>query len=126
DNKNLIYILTGTTTIQIEGLSLATFNGGDDFGVCAEDLSRSEAGLGAVGMLDDTQLLGIFGAYAFGASSYDLSTAATFTGEGVYPPGRFSTTSGDLLITGTSGTTTFTASTAAVPEPSQVISMLAL
>ena len=121
---NVIYILTGTTTIQIEGLSLATFNGGDDFGVFAEDLSSIYPGAGAVGMLDNTQLLAILG--TFDTSSYDLSTSATFTSESLYTSGLFSTTLGDLLITNSSGNTTFTASTASVPEPSQVISMLAL
>ena len=118
--------LIGTTTIQIEGLSLATFNGSDDFGVFAEDLSDFNPGLGAVGMLDYTQLIGILATYD-DTPSYDLSTSATFTSPAGYnDPFGFVTDQGTLLITDAPGNTTFTASTAAVPEPSQVVSMLAL
>jgi hypothetical protein len=48
--------------------------------------------------------------------NYDLATAYTFTGTN--DSTTFSTTLGDLIMTGASGNATFTAALATVPEPS--------
>jgi hypothetical protein len=134
-NGGGISLLDGTTTIQIEGFGLATFNGSDDSGVFAEDMSSHSLGLGIVGMWGNSSDGPKVFSMIFDASpSYDLSTSATLTSPSpdpdytdFYPSGPFSTSLGDLSIDSASGTGTFTAAaTSSVPEPSQIISLLAL
>jgi hypothetical protein len=130
--ENIIYFLAGTTTIQIAGLPTATFTETDSehFGAFALNGNYIMPGLGGeVGFINYSSGNLIFGNFDTDPT-YDLSTAATFTGPASYDNtddiGEYGTDQGDLSITGASETATFTASTASVPEPSQVVSMLAL
>jgi hypothetical protein len=104
----------GVTTIDIAGFETATFNG-SDFGVFAADFSAF-APLGTVGFTNLTNDIGIAFFFQGDDPSYSLATAGTFTGAGDYQDTPFSTTLGDLVLSGISGNSTFTA--AAVPEPS--------
>ena len=134
-----LHLLNEKTTIQIDGLNLATFNDSGvlgstpSCGVLSSPAVKTNSGVGFVGFsnisaLGDVEL--ILG-FATWAPTYDLSTATNFTSgvdypglEGLYfshsietgnPVSSFSTDQGDLVITGTSGDATFTA--AAIPEP---------
>ncbi|MFO0953726.1 MAG: hypothetical protein U0835_21735 [Isosphaeraceae bacterium] len=117
------YTNTGTTTIQIAGFGLATFNGTDSIGALSGDLSALQPGLGIVGIYDYT--LGnalLFNPYTIPAL-YDLSTPATYTGAGISNDITVSTTLGTLVLTSSSatGNATFTTSLAAVPETSPLL-----
>jgi hypothetical protein len=112
-----MHTLSGITTIQIDGFSLATFNGGDSFGVLSYDLNSFTPGTGFTGFLDITAMQGIFGNRNT-SPSYDLSTSTTFTGSAVINGSTLSTDRGSLMITASSATATFTATVEAVPEPS--------
>ena len=110
-----LYIVPGITTIQISGFSLAVFTGTDLFGVFSENLSARVSGVGAVGMLDITQMSAILGILET-SPTYDFSTPVTLTGGALANEGyTFNTDQGTLVVTGTSGNATFTIE--AVPEP---------
>lgn len=111
----LFWTNAGVTTIDIAGFETATFNGSSDFGVLAADYSSTLGPFGAVGFSDGN---GIAFLYQNSEPTYALATERMFTGEGEgnFNPGPFSTTLGDLVLSGASGNSTFTA--AAVPEPS--------
>lgn len=139
------YHLFEKTTIQIDGLNLATF---DDSGILgsipssglvASRLGATNSPVGLVGFSNISDLgVGLILGVTTWAPTYDLSTAATFTSEVDYtdverlyfsinietggPVSSFSTDQGDLVITGTSGDTTFTA--AAVPEPASAMMLM--
>jgi hypothetical protein len=124
-NIGPFHTLAGTTTMQIAGLPTATFTetGSEHFGAIAANVD----GNGMVGFVNYGSGLNLIFGNLDTSPIYDLSTAATFTGLAGSDtgPSGFATDQGTLLITGTSGDATFTA-TAAVPEPGQVVSMLAL
>jgi hypothetical protein len=141
------YLLLETTTIQIDGLNLATFNGDmapgatHPCGVWSVDLAYSSIGL--VGFVHPNSGGGY--EYILAVATpvppiYDLSTPYTLTGEGALmlseegqvlfsyeirngeeEVASFSTDQGDLVIAGTSGVTTFTA---AVPEPASAMMLI--
>lgn len=133
-SEGLGYFLLDTTTIQIDGLNLATFNGSGYWGAISIDLEpRFGIPFGLAGFFHIPDL-GSF-EYILGVvapKTYDLSTDATFTGTGeeqvVFssrfdgPVDSFSTDQGALVITGTSGVTTFTA--AAIPEPASAMMLM--
>ena len=111
----------GVTTLDIDGFETATFNGSSYFGVVAFDYS-AYIPANVVGFADLTNSRFIVYFNQSDELHYNLSTQATFTGamlnnvlSGTYP-GPYSTSLGDLVLSGASGTSTFTA--AAVPEPS--------
>jgi hypothetical protein len=125
-NIEFFYTLAGTTTIQIAGLPTATFTetGTEHFGAIAANVD----GNGMVGFVNYGSGLNLIFGNLDTSPIYDLSTAATFTSPAASEDSDgmgYGTDQGTLLITGTSGDATFTA-TAAVPEPGQVVSMLAL
>ena len=115
-NEILMPTLAGVTTIDIAGFETATFNGSSDFGVLAADYS-TEVGFSAVGFADLTNVTSIAFIYQTSEPAYGLATATTLTGTGRFNSGPFSTTLGDLELTGASGSSTFTA----VPEPSAFV-----
>jgi hypothetical protein len=138
------YWLIENTTIQIDGLNLATFNDvlvqdlSYPCGVVAWDLEPRFGSpaliLGFVHPVDEGLGYPEFILAIVAPQTYDLSTAATFTGDGDLgevnfsssflgePVDSFSTDQGALVITGTSGVTTFTA--AAVPEPASAMMLI--
>jgi precorrin isomerase len=69
-----------------------------------------------VGIGNLTTFWSILGTSQTAEPTYALATATTFTGAAVASTATYSTTLGDLVLTGTSGNATFTA--ALVPEPS--------
>ena len=110
------YENAGTTTVQIAGIGMATFTGGDTFGAISKDLNNPPP-YGLVGIGDLTLTL-YFGANFIGYPPLsDLSVPYTATGSGATSFGPFETTTlGDLVITQSiSSAGTFTAFT--VPEP---------
>jgi hypothetical protein len=115
-NLGFSYVLGETTTIQIDGLNLATFNGADSFGV----ISMNFESYGVVGFVRYGHGLDAILALNETFPTYDLATVATFTGPGGGDFLSYSTDQGDLLFTGTSGNTTFSA----IPEPATVLSLL--
>jgi len=143
-----LYLLNEKTTIQIDGLNLATFNDSGvlgstpSCGVLSSAAVKTNSNLSFVGFSNisaggDVELILGFVAWA---PSYDLSPSVTFTSgllvdfpdlnaplfsmslETGNPISSFSTDQGDLVITGTSGDATFTA--AAVPEPASAMMLI--
>jgi hypothetical protein len=141
------YFLSDSLTIQIDGLNLATFNGEivDELpypcGAWSVDCFPYVS-LGMVGFVHPCSDEGFEYILAVAvplAPIYDLSAPCTLTGTGDVtqseegqvlfsydinhgPVASFSTDQGDLVITGTSGVTTFTA--AAVPEPASAMMLI--
>jgi hypothetical protein len=114
------YFVNGTTTIQIQGFSLATFTtaGTNSFGIFSQNLNRAYSGKGVVGMAENfgnSTFMGILANFDT-SPNYDFLTAATFTGTALIGSGGFSTDQGTLVVISTSGNATFT--TEPAPEPS--------
>ena len=109
----------GVATIDIAGFETATFNGSDVFGVVNVNFSFLTPGLARTGFMDiksESNRPGILFTHQTTEPNYDLATSKTFTGAAETNTSiTFSTTLGDLIATGASGNSTFTA---AVPEPS--------
>ncbi len=146
-NVDYGYLLPDTLTIQIDGLNLATFNGEivpgltQPCGVWSVDCFPYVS-LGMVGFVHPCSDEGFEYILAVAvplAPIYDLSAPCTLTGTGALleeengqvlfsydinhgPVASFSTDQGDLVITGTSGVTTFTA--VAVPEPASAMMLM--
>jgi hypothetical protein len=126
DSGNVIYALfggvlplwtnAGVTTIDIVGFETATFNGSNTFGVFSQNFSAYQPGTAAVGIGDITLQYAILGNIQTTELNYALATESTFTGAASVNNKTYSTTLGNLVLTGTSGNATFTA--ALVPEPS--------
>ncbi len=104
----------GVTTIDIDGFDTATFNGSSDYGVYAIDVSYYYS-FGVVGFARLNSFSQIWATNQYIEPSYSLATENTFTGAFNYGAPS-STTLGELVFNGASGSSTFTA--AAVPEPS--------
>ena len=104
----------GATTIDIAGIGTATFSG-HSFGL----FSLNQAGTLAVGIADLTAQLAMV--YTTPTSFYDGVSDFTATSPTNNVNSLFATTSlGDLILTGSSGSSTFTATNAVVPEPSSL------
>ena len=101
----------GLTTINIAGIGTATFTG-HSFGM----FSLDNGPLIAVGIADLTQEVQLL--YTVAPSFYNGISNFTATSPTHAPTGTFATSLGDLNITGSSGTSTFTATLGVVPEPS--------
>ena len=112
------YTNVGSTTIDIAGVGHATFSG-DSFGM----MSLGFNSFFYVGIVDFTNSRGLMGLNS--STLYDGVSNFTSTGQSSSDTATYQTTSmGDLIITGFSGNSTFTAVTSAtVPEPSSLALM---
>ena len=112
---------TGTTTLTITGLETVTLTGAD-YGAWATDWSADFVGvLGFKRISDGKSILMI---YQEEYPDYDLTTAGTFSGSSTTSTNTtYSTSGGNLVISGASGTGFFTA--VVTPEPS-TLSLVAL
>lgn len=112
-----LYTNAGTTTIDISGVGVATFTG-NEFGVFSQEYTGVISG---VGFADLTELSGI-AAVLFGptGTTYNLvNTPFSQTGSlTILDEDPISTDLGDLVISGFTGSFTFSAASTTVPEPS--------
>ncbi len=122
----------GVTTIDIAGFPTATFNGPDTFGVASVDLTIFNNG-GYVAFANLTQYSNENATAILATSGSEFVNYALDTARSVTSPAdtnrdaTYSTTSGQLIVTGVTGNSTFTAAeVSAVPEPGSNLALLAL
>ena len=110
-------IIASTTTIAIQGFSLATFIKHDYGPVSFSYLSGASDAIA-----DITQSIAVFGDVYLG-SPFGLTSNYTNTGDAVIFSGGadFGTDLGTLHVSGTSGSATFTETLQSVPEPASML-----
>ena len=118
------YSLPGTVSITIDGVGTATFSSPSDMRATSEDVSHPIYGhlFSGAGFTDYGSGTPNGGAGAStGTTFYDLSSPFSASSSGQLGNTTYHTSSGDLVISSSvSGTETFTAAAAAVPEPSSL------